>query len=75
MSSAITYKWGYVEKDPEQILKENKKFFKEKMNESIQDVIKLISTHKNKFKNINELVEILEKFRDDFFIKLYIRYT
>jgi endonuclease III len=66
MSSAITYKWGYVEKDPEQILKENKKFFKEKMNESIQDVIKLISTHKNKFKNINELVEILEKFRDDF---------
>jgi hypothetical protein len=45
------------------------------MNESIRDVIKLISTHKNKFKNINELVEILEKFRDDFFIKLYIRYT
>jgi hypothetical protein len=66
MSSAITYEWVYVEKDPEQILRENKKFFKEKMNESIQDVIKLISTHKNKFKNINELVEILEKFRDDF---------
>jgi predicted metal-dependent hydrolase len=66
MSSAITYKWGYVEKDLEQILKENKKFFKEKMNESIRDVIKLISTHKNKFKNINELVEILERFRDDF---------
>jgi hypothetical protein len=66
MSSATTYEWGYVEKDPEQILRENKKFFKEKMNESIQDVIKLISTHKNKFKNIDELVEILEKFRDDF---------
>jgi len=66
MSSAITYEWGYVEKDPEQILRENKKFFKEKMDESIQDVIKIISTHKNKFKNIKELVEILEKFRDDF---------
>jgi len=66
MSSAITYEWGWVKKDPEQILKENKKFFKEKMNESIQDVIKLISAHKNKFKNINELVEILQKFRDDF---------
>lgn len=66
MSSAITYEWGWVKKDPEQILKENKKFFKEKMNESIQDVIKLISTHKNKFKNINELVKILEKYRDDF---------
>jgi hypothetical protein len=30
MSSAITYKWGYVEKDLEQILKENKKILKRK---------------------------------------------
>ncbi|MCI4458792.1 MAG: hypothetical protein JHC21_04165 [Thermocrinis sp.] len=66
MSSAVTYTWTWVEKDPEQILRENKKFLKEKMDESIQDVIKLISAHKNKFKNINELVEILKRFRDDF---------
>jgi predicted metal-dependent hydrolase len=66
MSSAITYEWVYKEKDLEQILRENKEFFKERMNESIRDIMKLISTHKNKFKNINELVEILEKFRDDF---------
>ncbi|MFZ8785585.1 MAG: hypothetical protein ACO2O3_08870, partial [Thermocrinis sp.] len=64
MSSAVTYEWVWKEKDPEQILRENKEFFKERMNESIRDIMKLISTHKNKFKNINELVEILEKFRD-----------
>ena len=53
MSSAITYEWFYKKKYLEQILREKKEFFKEKMNEAIKDVIKLISTHKNKFKNIN----------------------
>jgi predicted metal-dependent hydrolase len=66
MSSAITYEWVWKKGDPEQILRENKEFFKGEMNESIRDVVKLISRHKNKFKHINELVETLEKFRDDF---------
>jgi len=30
MSSAITYEWVRVEKDPEQILRENKNSLKEK---------------------------------------------
>jgi hypothetical protein len=66
MSSATTYEWGYAEKNPEQILRENKEFLKGEMNESIRDIMKIISRHKDKFKHINELVEILEKFRDDF---------
>ncbi|MFZ8861902.1 MAG: hypothetical protein ACO2PP_15565, partial [Thermocrinis sp.] len=66
MSSAITYEWVYKEKSPEQILRENKEFLKGETNESIRDIMKLISRHKKRFKHINELVEILEKFRDDF---------
>jgi predicted metal-dependent hydrolase len=66
MSSATTYEWGYAEKNLKQILRENKEFLKGEMNESIRDIMKIISRHKDKFKHINELVEILEKFRDDF---------
>gem|GEM_PF-866496 len=60
MSSATIYEWDW------HILRKSKEFYKERMNESIRDVTKLISAHKNKFKNIKELVEILEKFRDYF---------
>ncbi len=66
MSSAITYEWVYEKKSPEQTLRENKEFLKGEMNESIRDIMKLISKHKKRFKHINELVEILEKFRDNF---------
>ena len=73
MSSATIYEWDWndygwdwEEEDPEHILRKNKEFYKERMNESIRDVTKLISAHKNKFKHIDELVEVLEKFRDDF---------
>jgi len=60
VSSATIYEWDW------HILRKSKEFYKERMNESIRDVTKLISAHKNKFKNIKELVEILEKFRDYF---------
>jgi predicted metal-dependent hydrolase len=66
MSSAITYEWVYEKRSPEQTLRENKEFLKGEMNKSIRDIAKLISRHKKRFKHINELVEILEKFRDDF---------
>jgi len=44
------------------------------MNESIQDVIKLISTHKNKFKTLTNWLRYWKSL-EMIFIKLYIRYT
>jgi len=67
VSSATIYEWDWNDYGWDwHILRKNKEFYKERMNESIRDVTKLISAHKNKFKHIDELVEVLEKFRDDF---------
>ena len=66
MSSAISYSWSISDSPPEEILKNNKKYFEAEMNRLIDHVKELIKKHLRSFKNIKELVKILEAYRDEF---------
>jgi len=66
MSSTIFYRWGVSFESPEVALMISKEFFTWNMNRSIDDVKKLIKKHSHIFKNINELVNVLKNYRDNF---------
>jgi len=67
--SSFTYVWNFdTRKDLNEILKDNKKFFKEQIDNSISHVMEMIKNTKSTFLDYS-LIENLERYKKDFLEK------
>lgn len=63
--STFTYSWTYIQKDHNELLKDNKKFFKEQMEESIKHVEKMMENLNCYFLD-TDLIENLKRKKEKF---------